>query len=127
MKAYFTSDFREVHRRYPKNVTLHLDPRQLGAKSGDFHLLGAHRLAVSAGKLPSPVGLDPVEQDLLNQPQAFGNGALLWPPSPPASLLLLELEDVARRAVFVMSFSLLELHHTARDTFIWGQGHSSLI
>ena len=59
MKAYFNQNrlsTRGLRRcRFPQDVALHLDARQLGPKSTDLHLLSANDLAVR--KLSAPLSL----------------------------------------------------------------------
>ena len=59
----------EVRRRFSQDVALHLHTRKLRAQPADLHLLGAHQLAVGAGELARALGLDPVEQRLIDHAQ----------------------------------------------------------
>ena len=97
MKAYFKSTLlHRVSRRFSQNVTLHLHARQLSAQPADFHLLGAHRLAFSACELALPMGLEPVEQRLVDHAQRSGHRCNSLPAIDQLERLLLEFERVAR-------------------------------
>jgi hypothetical protein len=74
MKAYFNQNRLSTRGwrrcRFSQDVALHLHARQLGSQPADLHLLGAHGgLAVCALELALLVGLDPIEQRLVDHAQ----------------------------------------------------------
>ena len=97
MKAYFKNrPSCKVRRRFSQNVTLHLHACQLSAQPTDFHLLGARGLAVRTCELTLAMGLDPVEQRLVDRVQHARRRRDALAVVHQAHCLLLEFERVAR-------------------------------
>lgn len=61
-----------------------------------LHLLGAHGLTVSAHELALPVGVDPVEQRLIDHAQRSGHRINSFPTLDKLDRFLLEFERVVR-------------------------------
>ena len=70
MKASSLGCLCKVGRCLLQNARIRLHARQLGAQSGNLHLLGTHALAACATELALPIGLDPVEQHLFRSAQS---------------------------------------------------------
>ena len=86
----------KVRRPFSRNIALHFLPCQLSARPVDLHPRGAHGLAVNAQKPALALGLDPVEQRLINHPQCSGHRCNALSTLDWSDRLLLEFERVRR-------------------------------
>ena len=98
MKAYFKSMLsHRVSRRFSQDIALHLHACQLGPQPADLHLFGAHRrFTVGSCELALSMGLDSVEQHLVNPPQRARHRRDALTVVHQTHRLLLEFERVAR-------------------------------